>query len=72
VELIVELPPTAQGCNAIVLFADELSKMVYLAPTTTTATAVDIAQLFLERVVCLLGLPLQIVSDRDPRFAGLF
>jgi Integrase zinc binding domain len=72
VELIVELPPTAQGCNAIVVFADALSKMVYLAPTTTTATALDIAQLFLERVVCLLGLPLQIVSDRDPRFAGLF
>jgi hypothetical protein len=40
--------------------------------TTTTSTTVDIAKLFLERVFCTHGLPMQIVSDRDPRFAGLF
>jgi hypothetical protein len=68
----VELPPTAWGYNAIVVLVDGLSKMVHLAPTTTAATAVDIAQLFLERVVCLHGLPMQIISDRDPRIAGLF
>jgi hypothetical protein len=71
-DLIVELPPIAQGYNVIVVFIDALSKMVHLAPTTTTATAVDTAQLFLERVVCLHGLPMQIVADRDPQFAGLF
>jgi hypothetical protein len=57
-DLIVELPLTAQGYSAIVVFVDALSKMVHWAPTTTTATAVDIAQLLLERVVCLRGLPL--------------
>jgi hypothetical protein len=71
-DLIVELPPTARVYNATVVFVDALSKMVHLAPTTTTATAVDVAQPFLERVVCLQGLPMQIISDRDPRFAGLF
>jgi hypothetical protein len=43
-DLIVELQPTAQGYNAVVVFVDALSKMVHLTHTTTTATAVDIAQ----------------------------
>jgi hypothetical protein len=55
-DLTVELPLTAQGYSAIVVFVNVLSKMVHLAPTTTTATAVDVAQLFQEHVVCLHGL----------------
>jgi hypothetical protein len=71
-DLIVQLPVTKMGYNAICVLVVTLSKMVHLAPTTKSATIEDIAQTFLQRVVCLHGLPDQILSDRNPRFTGRF
>jgi Chromo (CHRromatin Organisation MOdifier) domain len=71
-DFIVELPPTQDGYNAIVVFVDRLSKMVHLQPTKTTATAVDVANIFFNTVFWLHGLPRMIVSDRDPKFTSKF
>jgi len=45
---------------------------VHIAPTTTTATASDWADLFFKHVFCNHGLSLDIISDRGPQFAGKF
>ena len=71
-DFIVELPETQEGHNAIVVFVDRLSKMVHLQPTMTTATAMDIANIFFNSVFRLHGLPRVIVSDRDPKFTSKF
>ena len=72
IDLIVQLPKTKTGYDAIVVFVDRLSKMVHFQPTVTTATAPDIAKIFFNTIFRLHGMPTVIVSDRDSRFTSLF
>ena len=71
-DLIVALPPTPNGNDAVVTFVDKLTKMCHFVPAQTNITAPQLAQLFLHNVVRLHGLPLKIVSDRDARFTSTF
>ena len=71
-DLITQLPRTASGHDAIVVFVDKLSKMVHYAPSTTSVTAPQLARLFFDVVVRHHGVPVSIVSDRDARFTSLF
>ena len=71
-DFVTKLPTTPTGFDAIVVFVDKLTKMVHYAPTTTTATARDVAHLFVDRVVRPHGLPRTIVTDRDSKFTGKF
>ena len=71
-DFIVELPETREGHNMIVGFMDQLFKMVHLQPTTTTATAMDIVNIFFKTIYCLHGLPRVIISDRDTKFTSKF
>ncbi len=47
-----------------------LTKMVHIIPTTTTRTAVTVAELYRDHVWKLHGVPSKIVSDRDLRFTS--
>ena len=72
-DYITDLPKTLRGHDTILVFVDRLSKMVHFAPTTKTVTAEGTAQLFVDHVFKLHGLPKDIVSDRDSRvMAGFF
>ncbi|KAJ9527530.1 hypothetical protein QJQ45_025738, partial [Haematococcus lacustris] len=71
-DLITQLPSTAAGHDAIVVFVDKLTKMIHAVPTTTTVTAPILARIFFDHVFRLHGLPKVIVSDRDPRFTATF
>jgi hypothetical protein len=64
VDLIVELPKTPEGFNAIAVFVDHLSKMVRLIPTDTNLTAEGFAKLFFVNIFPHYGMPEQIISDR--------
>lgn len=67
-DLIVKLPTTARGFDSILVFVDRLTKMVHLVPTTESITALDFAQLVVDHVVRLHGIPVHLVSDRGPIF----
>ncbi|KAJ9523295.1 hypothetical protein QJQ45_005251 [Haematococcus lacustris] len=69
-DLITQMPSTAAGHDAIVVFVDKLTKMIHAVPTTTTVTAPILARIFFDHVFRLHGLPKVIVSDRDPRFTA--
>jgi hypothetical protein len=71
-DFIVGLPCTEAGHDAIMVVIDRLSKLTHLIPTVTDATAPDVAELFVNHVVKLHGMPDQVVSDRDPKFTSVF
>lgn len=72
VDFITHLPPTADGCDAIMTVVERLTKMVHVVPTWTTATAPEVAELYFNTVTRLHGLQRSIVSDRDPKFTSKF
>ena len=71
-DFITQLPMTQRGHDAIMVVVDKLTKMVHIIPTTTTFTAVTVAELYRDRVWKLHGVPSKIVSDRDLRFTSAF
>ena len=71
-DFITHLPKTRSGYTAILVVVDRLSKLVHFIPTVDTATAEDVARLFVDNIFVLHGMPERIVSDRDTRFTGTF
>ena len=65
-DFVVELPRTKRGHDAIWMVVDHFSKMVLLAPTTSTVTASETTALFFEHVFIAHGLPREVISDRGP------
>ena len=73
VDLITDLPVTAQHNDCIVVFADRLSKYVIFVPEKLKGlTAVRFAHIFRRTIDSEFGTPLFITSDRDPRFTSTF
>jgi hypothetical protein len=64
--------PESNKFDYLWVVLDRLTSLVHLIPTQTTATAPDIAFLFIKEVVRLHGLPTSIVSDHDPKFTSKF
>ncbi len=71
-DFITHLPKTRSGFTAILVVVDRLSKLVHFIPTHDTASAEQVARLFIDNIFVLHGMPERIVSDRDPRFTGTF
>ena len=71
-DFVFGLPKDSDGNTGIVVFVDRLSKMAHLAAVPDTIDGEGTALLFIDRVFRQHGLPLAIVSDRDPRFTGKF
>lgn len=71
-DFIVGLPKTQEGFDAMLVFTDKLSRMIHIAPTTTTCTAQEAADLFFKNIYKYHGLPGSIISDRDARFVSRF
>ncbi|QRW25843.1 Retrotransposable element Tf2 protein [Rhizoctonia solani] len=69
--MIVGLP-VSEGFDAILTVIDRFSKMVHFIPTQSTASAIDVANLFITYVWKLHGLPRSTVSDRGPTFNAKF
>jgi transposase InsO family protein len=64
--------PWSEGCDAIWVVVDRLTKQRHLVPCRSDVDANDLADLFLKWVFRLHGLPETITSDRGPQFASHF
>ena len=71
-DFITGLPKSKTGYDAIPVFVDRLTKYVHIAPTRTTCSAEDWAELFFAHVVVYHGLPKSILLDRGSQFIGHF
>ena len=70
-DLVTDLPES-NGFTAIIVFVGKLTKMVHLAGCKMEVTAMEYAQIFVDNVFWLHGLPEVIISDQYPRFTGKF
>ena len=64
--------PEADGYNAIWVVVDRLTKQRHYIPCRETVDAKKLAELFVQHVWRLHGLPDTIISDRGGQFAGDF
>ncbi|KAE9321890.1 hypothetical protein PR003_g17357 [Phytophthora rubi] len=71
-DFVFGLPPDNKRGPGIVVFVDRFSKMVHLAAVPAEVTAKQMARLFVDMVFRHNGMPIDIVSDRDPRFTARF
>ena len=72
-DFLTDLPDAStQGYNAVMVVVDRFSKRVWLIPTWKKADSQTTAELFFNSVVRHNGAPLEIVSDRDPKFTSNF
>uniref|UniRef100_A0A6N2LYN7 Reverse transcriptase n=1 Tax=Salix viminalis TaxID=40686 RepID=A0A6N2LYN7_SALVM len=66
------LPRSEKGSDAIWVIVDRLTKSAHFLPVKTTYNLNQLAQLYIDEIVRLHGIPISIVSDRDPRFTFVF
>ncbi|GAU40484.1 hypothetical protein TSUD_286390 [Trifolium subterraneum] len=64
--------PKSKGFEAILVVVDRLSKYSHFIPLKHPYTAKSIAETFCKEIVRLHGVPITIVSDRDPIFVSNF
>jgi len=70
-DFITDLP-TVKNKNSILVVVDRLTKMAHFTPCSKSITAEETAQLILDGIVRLHGLPEEIVFDRGLQFASKF
>ena len=63
-DFIVGLPRTQRGYDSIWVIVDCLTKVAHFILVKTTYFGAKLAELFMERIVCLHGVPKKIISDR--------
>ena len=71
-DLITDFPPSSGFDSILVMVDHELTKGVIFSPTTKTASALNIAKLFYNRVYSRFRLYDKIISDQGPQFTSLF
>ena len=69
---IVGLPRTQKGYDSIWMIVDRLTKVAHFIPVKTHYKGPKLPQLYIEKIVCLHGVPKKIVSDRGIQFMSHF
>ena len=72
-DFIVSLPHTQKGHDVISVVDDKLTKKArFTEPTKSMVTTPELACQFVDELFRFYGLPMHIVSDRDPNFTSGF
>ncbi|XP_062088884.1 uncharacterized protein LOC133795448 [Humulus lupulus] len=71
-DFVVGLPKTSKQHDAIWVIVDRYTKSAHFLPVRMTYTMDQWAELYVQEIVRLHGVPVSIISDRDARFTSLF
>ncbi|KAL0411358.1 UNVERIFIED_CONTAM: Transposon Ty3-G Gag-Pol polyprotein [Sesamum latifolium] len=71
-DFVVGLPRTLRKHDAIWVIVDRLTKSAHFLPIRQGDSLDKLAELYVAEIVRLHGVPVSIVSDRDPRFTSRF
>ena len=66
------LPPSKKANDGIWVIVDTLTKSAHFIPVKNKLSMEKHAELYVNEIVRLHGIPVSIVSDRDPRFESRF
>ena len=71
-EFVTHLPWTSQGHGAMWVIMDRLTKLAHFLFLWMTFTLEEFCRLYVREIVRLHGVPVSIVSDRDPKIMAHF
>ena len=71
-DFVTGLPRTQRQHDAIWVIVDRLTKSAHFLPVSNDDPLDKLTQLYVEEIVRLHGVPISIVSDRDPIFTSRF
>jgi hypothetical protein len=71
-DFVNRLPKTQKGNDSIWVIVDRLTKVAHFIPMRTKYSRDKLAQLYVDNIVKLHGVPSKIVSDRGTQFTSKF
>jgi hypothetical protein len=71
-DFIVGLLRIQSGYDSIWVIMDRLTKVAHFIPVKTTYSRLQLAELYMSRIVCLHGVPKKILFDRGTQFTSKF
>ena len=69
-DFVTHLPRTLRRHDVVWVIVDRLTKSAHFLAVWMTFTLERFCQLYIQEIVRLHGVPVSIVSDRDPRFTA--
>lgn len=71
-DIMTSLSKTTKGCGSIWVIFDKLTKSAHFFRIKINYSLQKLAELYIEKIVSLHGIPSSIGSDRDLRFISRF
>ncbi|KAA3481005.1 Gag protease polyprotein [Gossypium australe] len=71
-DFVTGLPMTPKKKDAVWVIVDKLMKSAHFIPARVDYSLDKLAELYIAEVVRLHGVPISIISNRDPRFTSRF
>ena len=71
-DFIMGLSRTTSGKDVIWVIIDRLTKIVHFIPIKISFSLDRLARLYMNEIVSKHGMPVSIISDRDPKFISRF
>ena len=71
-DFVTHLPRTPRRHDTVWVIVDQLTKLAHFLAVRVTFTLKEFCRLYIREIVRLHGVPVFIVSDRDPRFTVHF
>ena len=71
-DFVTHLPRTSREHVAVWVIVGRLTKLAHFLAMCITLTIEEFCRLYIREIVRLHGVPMSIVSDRDPRFKAHF